>query len=330
MHVRGLLVTLLVVVLMLPGGLAAADHVQTFVAFDPAAAEFPEGVAVDKTGNIYASLTFRDQILKIDPSGTQINVLAQFAQGVAPGGLAVDADGTVYTAASGVKLGTFDPTDPQPLETDPALRGIYRVDPDGRMQRLPGSEAMLFPNDVTLDKRGNVYATDHIDGAVWRVPRRGSAELWVQDPLLEGVDAFGFGPVGANGIAFRHNRVIVANTERGRLVEIPVEPDGSAGTPAVLVEDDDLVGVDGIALDVHGRIYAATGVAHTVVRVAGDGSITTLATADHDLNQPSTLAFGSGRSKHQTLYVANFSALAPEPTPGILTIPVGQPGQPLP
>ena len=43
---------------------------------------------------------------------------------------------------------------------------------------------MLFPNDVTLDKRGNVYATDTSRGAVWRISPRGSAEVWADHPLL--------------------------------------------------------------------------------------------------------------------------------------------------
>ena len=102
---------------------------------------------------------------------------------------------------------------------------------------------MLFPNDVTLDKRGNVYATDTSRGAVWRISPRGSAEVWADHPLLKGSGAFGFGfPIGANGIALRHNTIIVANTERGLLVALPIEPDGSAGAPTVLAESPALVG----------------------------------------------------------------------------------------
>lgn len=323
MRIRGVAVALLGVVLVLPGQLAGADHVQPFVTFDPAVGEFPEGVAADKTGNVYVSLTLRDQIRKIDPSGTQ-TVLADFpVAGTGPAGLAVDPTGVLYTAAPALNL--------ESGQTDPAVRGVYRVHRDGTTERLPGSGGMLMPNDVTLDKLGNVYATDTIGGAVWRVPKGRSAELWVQDPLLEGSGAFGFGfPIGANGIAFRHNRIIVANTERGLLVEIPVRPDGSAGKPTTLADASALIGADGIALDVHGGIYVVSATQNTVVRVRGDGAIDTLATADHGLNQPSTVAFGTGRSDHQTLYVANFSLFSPEPTPGILTVPAGQPGQPLP
>lgn len=194
----------------------------------------------------------------------------------------------------------------------------------------PGQRGDGVPHDVTLDKRGNAYATDTSGGAVWRIPRGGTAELWAQHPLLAGDESFGFGfPIGANGLAFCHNRIIVANTERGMLVEIPVRPDGSAGSPIVLAQDDGLVGTDGIALDVHGTIHAATGLFNTVVRV-DDGSVTTLATADDGLDQPSTMAFGTSRGQQQTLFVVNFAVFSDEPDPGVVKLPVGVPGQPLP
>lgn len=323
MRLRAISLVVLVVVLALPGGLAAADgHVQTFVDFDPTAGEFPEGVAVDKTGDIYVSLTPRDEIRRIDPSGNQA-VVASFDEGTGPAGLAVDARGDVYTAAAAFDFATG--------QSDPARRGVYRVARDGETARLPGTESMVFPNAVALDPRGNVYATDTVEGAVWRIPTTGPAELWAQHPLLEGNGALGFPfPIGANGIAFRHNRIIVANTERGLLVEIAVQPDGSAGEPAVIAESDALFGADGIALDVHGDLYVVSAAHHTVTRVRHDGAIDTLATAGDGLNQPSTLAFGAGRSDNQTLFVANFSLFASEPTPTVLTLPVGEPGQPVP
>lgn len=166
---------------------------------------------------------------------------------------------------------------------------------------------------------------------MWRIPKGGPAERWVEDPLLEGTGAFGFPfPIGANGIAFRHDRLIVSNSEQGLLLDIPVEADGSAGEPRVLAEDPALVGADGIALDVHGGIHVATGVANTVVRLGADGSIDTLADKDDGLNLPATLAFGTGRSDRQTLFVTNLAIASQEPSPAILTLPVGAPGQPLP
>jgi sugar lactone lactonase YvrE len=324
MRVPRIVTVTLALALALPTGIAgAAGHVETFVAFDPRAREFPEGIALDKRGNVYVSMILLGQIWKIDPRGGR-SVLAEFDDpGAAPAGLAVDAAGALYVAASGFDLETG--------QTDPTTRGIYRIGRGGTPERLPGTEAIVFPNDVALDKWGNVYATDPAAGQVWRIPRGGSAELWAQGPLLEGDGSFGFGfPIGANGIALRHNRVIVVNTERGLLVEIPIKPDVSAGAPALLVESPALVGADGIALDVHGDVYVGVGVQNTVVLAGGDGSIETLATAEDGLNQPSTLAFGTGMADHKTLFVLNFSIFSPAPTPAVLKLSVGVPGQPVP
>jgi sugar lactone lactonase YvrE len=319
-----LFVAAIVTALVLPGTVAAAEgHVQTFVTFDPAAGEFPEGVAFDKTGNLYVSLLPRNEIRKIDPAGAQ-SVVAEFPTGGGgPAGLAVQPNGTIYAAHPGVDF--------QTAQTNPATRGVYRVAQDGTTLRLPGTETMIFPNDLRLDKRGNLYATDSVGGSVWRIPKHGTAELWVDHPLLDGTGAAGAGfPLGANGIAFYKNEIIVANTERGLLVRIPVLPDGSAGTPTVLAESPLLVGVDGIALDVHGAIYAVIGQQNLVLRLGTDGTIETLATAADGLNMPSTAAFGTAAGDRQTLYIANFSIFSPAPTAGVLTLDLGVPGLPLP
>ncbi|WP_191244471.1 SMP-30/gluconolactonase/LRE family protein [Amycolatopsis deserti] len=320
-----ILVAAVAATLALPTAVAAAaSPVQTFVTFDPAAGEFPEGVAFDKTGNLYVSLLPASQIRRITPDGTQ-SVVADFgtAGGAGPAGLAVAPNGTIYAAEPAIDL--------QTAQTNPDKRGVYRVGRDGTPVRLPGTGAIVFPNDLRLDKHGTVYVTDSAGGSVWRIPKGGSAQLWADGPLLAGTGAAGAGfPIGANGIAVLREEVIVANTDLGALVRIPIRRDGSAGTPSVLVSSPLLVGVDGLALDVHGGIYAVVGTQNLVLRIDRDGSITTLATAAEGLNQPSTAAFGTGRAGNKTLYIANFSLFSPAPTPGVLTLEVGVPGRPLP
>ena len=84
-----------------------------------------EGVAVDKTGNIYVSVTPLGQIRRYAPDGSE-SLLATVpaTAGFGPTGLAVDATGTVYAADV-----TFDP----------ATRGVYRIGRDGSSERLPCS-----------------------------------------------------------------------------------------------------------------------------------------------------------------------------------------------
>ena len=308
-------------------GAAASPHatgeVQTLREWDPDAGELPEGIAIDKRGRIYVSMSGLSQIRRIDTDGSE-HVVAQLPVGSGPGalGLAVDAPGNVYVA-----LATFDP----------ATHGVYRVSPSGSSSRLPGSEAITFPNGLTFDDEGTLYVTDSIGGAVWRIPRGGSAELWVQSPLLAGDDSAPLPfPVGANGITYGHGVVYVTNTELGSIVAIPAAPDGSAGEPSVLIQDPALGAADGVALDVLGNLYVAVIAQSTIVRVAPDGSsLEVLADGSDGLDFTSSVAFGTGRGERKTLYAVNFSSgpFFGQPRthgPALLSLGVGVPGLPQP
>ena len=91
-------------------------------------------------------------------------------------------------------------------------------------------------------------------------------------------------PIGANGLAYRHGSLFVANTEKALLLEIPVLKGGGLGDISVVA---DLSGpgmfgpamLDGIALDVHGNIYAAVITDSSIKRVSSDGQeVETVAT----------------------------------------------------
>ena len=298
---------------------AAAVSVTVVVDYDPVLGEQPEGVAVDKTGNIFVSVSPLGRIEKITPGGSR----STYAQVVPPGsgngplGLAVDAVGNVYVAVA-----TFNP----------ATSGVYRVERDGSSARLAGTGSIAFPNGLTFDKRGNLYVTDTIMGAVWRIPRDGPAHMWLQSPLLVGDGSIGFGiPLGANGIAYRQGELVVGNTELARLVRIPIEPDGSAGSPSVLAQSPLLFAADGLAFDVHGNVWVAV-IAQSAIRtVSPGGTITTIATAADGLDWASGIAFGTSHGERGSLYAVNFAIGPPGgPGPRLLKLDVGVRGQPVP
>ena len=152
-------------------------------------------------------------------------------------GMAVDAPGNVYVAAA-----TFDP----------ATSGVYKIARDGSFARLRGTEAIVFPNGVTLDKEGNVYVTDTILGRSGAFPQ-------VELPLRSGFNRLFSRARGSSNSVSRLERMASRTgrtpsswaTPRGRLVRVEIEPDGSAGAISVLAEGLSLLGVDGIAFDVH-------------------------------------------------------------------------------
>jgi sugar lactone lactonase YvrE len=146
--------------------------------------------------------------------------------------------------------------------------------------------------------------------------------------------------LGANGIAFWKGDLFVANTGRGALIRIPVTTDGLPGEPVLVAgnldcEPEGLFGMDGIALDVQGNVYALLVLQNKLVRIdPTDGSTTLLLDEDDGLWNASSIAFGTGKGDRTSVFIANYAVLPPEPInslgPAILKLNVGVPGLPLP
>ncbi len=300
-----------------PAGIVAA--------LDPAAGEFAEGVAVDRSGNVFVTLVDQGRLLKLAPGASEYEDF-----GVVPGfewagifgllGLAVDDAGNVYGA---VHAG--------------AATGVWRFDcRTGAATRLAGTEDIAIPNALTFDDLGNLYVTDFWSngdeaaplGAIWRIGPDGTVEKWLEDEALGGTGAFGLGtPAGVNGVAFGDGTVYAAVTERMSLVAIPVLDDGSPGEVSTIVDGGIIP--DGIALGADGRVYVADVGGSAIRRVGLDGSIETLAEgAAAGLDLPASIAFGIGGTE-LTLYatnLANIEAFSTGVGPALVAIDVDTPG----
>jgi sugar lactone lactonase YvrE len=308
---------------------SATPTVETLTQYSAAMGQLPEGIAINQKGEIFVGMVPLGQIWRLDADGSFQHVFASFD--LQPGDLGVlglkwTPPGILYAAV---------------VSSDAAVNGIWRIHSDGTKQHVPGTGQMALPNGMTVDSQGNVYVTDSIVGAVWRITPKGMASLWKQDTLLEGTGAFGIGfPIGANGIVFQpgmrkagnrgapaRGTILVANMEVGRVIGIPVLPDGNAGEASIVLADEELVGLDGLELDARGSLYGALNVQNRVVRIdLASGHIHTIAAGD-SFDFPASLVFGSGRNNH-VLYVTN-AALANEvdPAPSLVRIRVGPPGQ---
>ncbi len=125
-------------------------------------------------------------------------------------------------------------------------------------------------NALTFDRLGNVYISDSFQGIIWKTPPTGApvATNWVQSPLLTTVGVPGF---GANGIEFNKAQSImfVANTGMDQLIQIPVSPAGTPGTPTVFTNS--INGADGIVLDRDDNIWTVANQADEIVVVDPTG-----------------------------------------------------------
>ena len=294
----------------------AGAAAQFIARFDAADGELSEGVALAPDGTVYTAFSPLGQIVRLGPGEGEHEVVAKI-EGLQEGdigvlGLAVHSDGSVYA-------GVFS--------ANPDAHGVWRIDAGtGSVERVPGTEQIGLPNAMVFDSAGTMYVTDTMAGAVWRVVPDGTAESWLQHELLGGNGRLGFGfPVGANGIALdvSGETLYVAVLEQAYIATISIGADGSAGEPAIFVElGDDPAPMlpDGIAFDETGNLYVALPTVNTVVRVAPDGTVETMATAGDGMDGPASVAVDDNAGR---LYVANFSiALVPPggAGPGIVMI----------
>ena len=153
---------------------------EELVAFDPELNEFPESVSADVSGNVYVSLRGSNgEIWRIKPNG---KMALHFRLNPLPpegslGILGVRTDGPDKLFAA---VASFDP----------ATSGVWQIKINGKAHRVEGSEIMIAPNDLAIDDDGNIYVTDVIVGAIWRMSPEGqegySVQLWVIDPSLAG------------------------------------------------------------------------------------------------------------------------------------------------
>jgi sugar lactone lactonase YvrE len=281
---------------------------------------FCESLAADRAGHLFASVTVwgqasnTGQIWRIAPSGHK--TLAATCDLGATGmlsGLAFDARGRLY-------VGWVDFADPSV-----AKPGVARLAPGGTLKRvvtLPGSS---FPNGLAFHN-GRLYISDSTLGAIWRVlPGRlqTPSRPWLQNALLKPATASG---LGANGIAFWRNSLIVAVSDEGRIVRVPLRANGSARAPVVVTQKPDLVSVDGIAFDVHGGLWLVTNT-NGLLRLGPRGALSDVENNPGWLDYPTQPVFGTTPGMRAMLYIANGSFN--NGTPNILALNVGVRGLPL-
>lgn len=300
-------------------------QIEIVKAFEESPSHLPEGVTIDPEGNFYVSLGppffaggGYGAVRKVSPDGTE-ETLVEFPDGPAPAGLAIDTSGNVYFAL------------PNPGQPDV---GVYRITGDSGAERLPGTEEMVVPNGLAFDSQGNLYASDSLLGSIWRMPNDGAtAEIWFSHDWLAGCGEED--PIGANGVAYQAGELYVASTAKGILVRIPILSDGAAGEPEILAGNpdcnlaDELYGMDGIALDANGNVYALLVLLHKLVRIdLADGKATFLLGEEDGLWNPASLIISTQADDESSLFITNYAVLPPEPVnslgPALLRYDVGR------
>ena len=212
----------------------------------------------------------------------------------------------------------FNPLNGFLLVLDFGAGKVLHVDP------LTGASSVFVPaipnsglNALTFDKIGNAYISDSFNGIIWKVgPNGGTPTVWSNSPLLSP----GTGltpPFGANGVEFSNDgtKLFVANTAFHQIIQIPVNPDGSAGTAAVFITG--INAPDGIAIDRDENIWICANQEDDIVVIDKTGKVIAKLGDFNGFNRdgvvrgllfPASLAFSLDG---KTLYVSNLTLFLP-------------------
>jgi sugar lactone lactonase YvrE len=206
-------------------------------------------------------------------------------------------------------------------------RGVYKIPASGGavMEPWATDPEMNFPNGLLLDAQSNLFISDS-GGSIFKITSDGAVSKWLSDPSLVASGSCMYAapfPIGANGIVQSGDAFYVANTNVGQIVKVPINPDGSAGTPSIFAgpDCDALGGIDGISLDADGTILGVVNTQSKLVRVDQDGNVSTVFTGT-PLDNPASTSIATVGDKRALYITSSAFFSATTPAPGLLEHPL--------
>jgi len=245
----------------------------------PGIASTIEGLTVGPDGNVYTP-SFGFNSAGAVPGSVPNGALFVFSP---EGGLVRQV---AIQGSSPHLLGlAFNPVNHKLLVCDFGAGKLLDVNPvTGASKLFYTAPAGAGLNALTFDRKGNVYVSDSFNGAVYTMgPNGESPKTWVSTAPLGNTGnpasvELGPGtgltpPFGANGVEFNNagTALYIANTAYHTIIKVPVNADGTAGTPSVLVTG--INAPDGIAIDKHDNIWVCANQQDEIVVIDPTGKV---------------------------------------------------------
>ena len=244
---------------------------------------YPEGVAYDPATNMfYVGSTTTGALFQGDLSTGDITVLSENdPERTTATGLKIDGSGRLIVAGAGTG-------------------SVFVVDPAGGQTLASFSNGLevdsTFVNDVAVAPNGDIFATDSLNPALYRIV---AADVAAGGELAPFADFTGtvyeYGPPGsfnANGIAITDDGAyaIMINPSNGRLFRVDLE---SAEVAEISINGESVTFGDGLLLD-GSILYIVRNQLAQIVRLELDEAVETATTldafTDPSLMFPTTIA----------------------------------------
>jgi SMP-30/Gluconolactonase/LRE-like region len=208
---------------------------------------------------------------------------------------------------------------------------IWQVSAQGNVDVLVTLPDALFLNGLTPLTDSLYLIADSYRGIIWQLnlPER-TVQVWLEHPQLARSSPDQVFPA-VNGLKIFDGILYASNTQKAQLVKIPIQPNQQPGEPEVFLNQ---VNLDDFAFDRQGNLYGTTHVFNSVVKIAPDGSMTTIAQLEQGMAGTTALAFGRSPSDQTCLYVTTNGGMSFPPISGIepakvVCLEVGIAGLPL-
>lgn len=162
-----------------------------------------------------------------------------------------------------------------PMQHHTALRGFDLSTGAPKLRwNLPGDNSIC--NDFSIGPDSALYITDTVNAKIYRLPAgASSAELYLQDPALKGID----------GITFLDGTLYVNNVFTSKLYRIPLDADGKAGQPVEIALDQPIAGPDGMRA-ANGKLFVAENKSGRISAITVNGDKATVTVLKDGLNVP--------------------------------------------
>lgn len=275
----------------------------------------PEGLCLDSKKNLYVTLHNTGEVVRIKQDGSFEHVAwvpskEESGQGEIYG-IEADANDNLYVVYLqnskylDIHKDIPNPHHPACHDIRVTRSGVYRIDAKTRQVTPLATRGdgwpFCFPDDVAIDKEGNIYLTDLTYPGIWKISPDGKkVTLWSDDPLL-GWQSDPTLPLGVNALVLdkaQKNIYCDTTTLDGKIIKIPIKGDGSADKAQVYSRGH--TWFDGIEMDEEGYVYASLPGSNEIVVIPPSGYPQRITITSPLFQGPTSLVLRDG-----ILYAAN-------------------------